>query len=903
MKSLRVGLAVWVLCAMVLGLSGGGLVLASGLPDNLGSLQDRAGFFTAEQKAEIKQDIASMEHLGFYVLTVASLNDRDAAEYTTAVYDHWGLEERDVLLLISQQERRVELNFNNSDLQEAIETTLDEKVDIIADEVSLSGLLNAVFIPHARVGDFQQGIRQTIQALELIGAKIVPKVPVVVAEEKVAVPDASPVQEYREYGWGPFKSSLSKASNNVLKVSVVAAIVLLIYELFRRGYKGIILFKKITAARRANGQLMVEISRALERLSPVTEMSQGLTSKKARELEIILTDMLVIAKANSQEDKNLGLYVLHTKKMIDLWTTISSDLDTLKKSAEKAMPSAHELADLEQVVPKAIERLKAENKKSQVVYEELVALLDGPIDTILREFRELDELLGKAEELAMFDVLAASEWTDRSDRLMAALSSDLQELLEHARRQQSYPEKEREARQYVKHIIEEHNLYEREQEIYGLIEKSLTQVPFLQQALRKGETIRARTVWQGIEQLLAQAKQKADWLAELQRSNNEKLAILEEKVKGIEQFVNRLDQEFFRLSNEYKKTLWAPLEQKLNGLKRELKMGHSEMDKAKDQQFRQQFDRAKEILDDLAVGAKQLNKELLACEKAIVQLDLDKKECQEYFASNKEDFYNLHSEIASSDIIIFPEVGLDRDYLQIENLGQNFRELENNWPLDLKQLLKLGEHYKDAIAKTRRKYEKIKAKKESVLETVSEYHKKFYYLVEMADGMFYKMGRKRAFRKLHKDIFTMINSGHYDDALEACEELEELVEEVADQAELANRQREYERTQERLREEARAARAAQERIVVKTVHHHHKSNSSSSTGSFFGGGGSSSRSSTSSSSRASDSSASRSSSSQSSGGSNWSEPSNRSSGGSSFDNSSSGGGSKSNGQSSGGSNW
>ncbi|MFS0724786.1 TPM domain-containing protein [Paenibacillus sp. 1P07SE] len=920
MKTLRVGLAVWVLCAFLLGIGRLDVAVASGLPDNLGPLQDRAGFFTAEQKAEIKQEIADMQHLGVYVLTVASLNGRDVADYATSIYDHWGLSARDVLLLISEQERRIELNFNNPALHEAIDTAIAERVILETSETGLTGLLNATFIPHAREGDFQQAIQQTIQVLDQIGERIAPEAPAVQTEEVASGPAAPPVQEKKPsepFNWGPFKSFMGKVFTVLWNIVLWTAIAIVVIALIRRCFKGLSLFKKIASARKESGNYMVEISRALERLSPLAEMSQGRTSRVAKELERNLTDMLVVAENASREDHG-ALHILQLTKLKDLLSRVTHEVETLKKYGETALPSAHDLADLEQEVPRTIERLRGELQNGRAVYEELAAQLAGPIEPLLRDMRELEELLGKAQEQAVFDVIEAREWTGRAERQMAALGSNLQELLEHARHHQTYPEREREARQYVKHVIEEHNLYTREQEIYRIIDESRAQVPMLQEALRRAETIRARSAWQRIEQQLSQARDRANQLAEFQRSNNEKTAVLEETLQGLELLASRLEQEFFRLSNDFKKTLWSSLEQKFHGLQRELATAHAEMEKAKERQTRQQFGKAKEILDDLAVGAKKLSKELTACENGIIKLDMDRKTCVEQFASDREIYEELLSEIESSDVIILPEAGMEEDFRLTEEVAQRFREAESGWPCDLHHLQKQAALHREAIAQTREKFETIQHKKELATTTLDRYSVLFYRIVDQTTGIFYKMGRKREFRKLHDEIYELIESGHYDDALEECGYLKAFIDPVAGRAEMANRKRQYEQEQRQIRSEARArARAeAEAREAARVVHHHHHHNkpSSSSSGSFLdflssgssSAGSSSSRSSSSSSSRSSSHSSGgsswSSSSSPSSGGSSWSDSSSRSSGGSSFGGSSTGGG-NSKGQSSGGSNW
>ncbi|WP_338128717.1 TPM domain-containing protein [Aneurinibacillus migulanus] len=64
---------------------------------------------------------AKDEPYTFYVLTVNSLDGKEPSDYATKVYNERRLGADDILLLISKQERRIEMNFNNTVLQEKLD--------------------------------------------------------------------------------------------------------------------------------------------------------------------------------------------------------------------------------------------------------------------------------------------------------------------------------------------------------------------------------------------------------------------------------------------------------------------------------------------------------------------------------------------------------------------------------------------------------------------------------------------------------------------------------------------------------------------------------------------------------------------------------------------------------------
>ncbi|MEB9897194.1 TPM domain-containing protein, partial [Bacillus cereus] len=127
-----------------------GTARAEGVPAKEGLVQDTAQMLSKKSIASIEK-AAKGKLYTFYLLTVDSLNGTAPADYANDVYEQWGLGADDILLLISKQERRVEMNFNNPSLQAAI----NAKVGIRGDAGgSLTSWLDTHFIPKAKEGDF-----------------------------------------------------------------------------------------------------------------------------------------------------------------------------------------------------------------------------------------------------------------------------------------------------------------------------------------------------------------------------------------------------------------------------------------------------------------------------------------------------------------------------------------------------------------------------------------------------------------------------------------------------------------------------------------------------------------------------------------------------------------------------
>lgn len=147
---MQYALRILMLLLVIMMSAAPGTARAEGIPAKDGRVQDTAQMLSKNSIASIEK-AAKGKLYTFYLLTVDSLNGTAPADYANDVYDQWELGTDDILLLISKQERRIEMNFNNPSLQAAI----DAKVGIRGDAAgSLTSWLDTHFIPKAKEGDF-----------------------------------------------------------------------------------------------------------------------------------------------------------------------------------------------------------------------------------------------------------------------------------------------------------------------------------------------------------------------------------------------------------------------------------------------------------------------------------------------------------------------------------------------------------------------------------------------------------------------------------------------------------------------------------------------------------------------------------------------------------------------------
>ncbi|MBR2568005.1 MAG: TPM domain-containing protein, partial [Paenibacillus sp.] len=159
----------WAACAfmllLMLSLIMPNVAGAASLPAKEGLVQDTAGMIPKESVSYIKQ-AAQGNTYTYYLLTIDSFDGEIPSDYATSVYQAWKLTADDVLIVLSKQDRRVEMNFNNS--------TLQAKIDALPDDYNgdgqvgqkLSEFVDAHFIPEAKKGNFARAAIALMQAAE-----------------------------------------------------------------------------------------------------------------------------------------------------------------------------------------------------------------------------------------------------------------------------------------------------------------------------------------------------------------------------------------------------------------------------------------------------------------------------------------------------------------------------------------------------------------------------------------------------------------------------------------------------------------------------------------------------------------------------------------------------------------
>lgn len=861
---------------------------AASIPSNLGFVQDRAGYFTDQEKKDLRQEAAD-DTLQFYVLTIAELDGAASADYATDVYNSWGLHTNDVLIVIADKEHRVEINFYNPALQEKIDALpADFDGDGDASEEKLTEIADKYFIPDAKAGNFAEAVHSLMEGMRDIAPEpaATPAPTAQQAGQAAAAEGTKPNGDTAESsgtgGAGLVGAMLTVAF--ILFIVVFVAAPFLVIGYF--GFRGMSLKRKLKSMQEQFAGLMVSLSRGLEDIAPVADLGQGQTGRLAKDKERRLSELLLETQELQQELQDHRVFFFQLRKLKEAVDITSKALAGHKRQVDEEVKAASAIAAMERETAPLIERLIAENAELAVNVDQLAQTMGSMLSSLKQDTDDIAKELAAAKEEAVFNSLTVIDRARRLESRLAALQSDYKELSEVYGLSLGFPEQERACRQAIGRFIEEQELNEEKFDYYGKVEQSKAQVERLMTALRQGDAHLVRPLWEQADHLLQQAVAEAEQQVEYMLSNREKLRAIDGRQRELERMRLELENEFIRVSKDYAASVWDDLKSQFDGWSDQLTEAAGELEEAKylSSPEQQQFTEAAERLNELGALVQELEENFKGCSRSIHQWDEDRIALAQRFVSDTESYQACLASMRAGGVIVPDELLREADET-VRALSGQYKAAEAARPCPLLEMADYGGEYHETIRSFVMMVQKIAALKMQVEQALEQCDTQFKAAYRESSGISYKSDVKRNYKQLVDQAEMGIQLGNYESAADVVEQIQRFI--------LSMRQANHDRIQaeqERQRQKAAAAaaRAASWRSYgssgssssggghpkPKRHHHHHDHHHSggsvfkdkperknSSGGSSFGGGG-------------------------------------NSSGGSSF-----GGGGKNSGNSSGGSNW
>ncbi|KWX71561.1 hypothetical protein AMQ84_26875 [Paenibacillus riograndensis] len=559
---------------------------AAGIPTRQGIVTDEASLLTKQETADIAA-IAKGDRYTIQVLTVDSLDGAESGAYATDVYDSWGLTPRDVLLLISAGDQKVELNFNNPGLQGYINSWSQAQGGAL-DTAAITGLLDTYFNPYAREGDFAGGIRSMIQKLHSFGGT------------------GNGTGSGAASGGGTAGTTdsgaavRSSSSPGLLKMAgIIIGIALLAFVLYVL-FTGLRRRGQLRSQQEQLAGLLVRANRALESLQPFQGIVQGKTGEMVEGISKRLSAQLVeISALQSSQSSQPPFYRLKALRAASsqLQQTETAFRSTLEEEEQRIAV----ISDADRNVKQQITELKKEAPELNLQLQSAVKETGYELQEIAEDLKELAEETAKADELELFDPIAAQDMTGEAQEKQAQIEQDLQDVDTYDDKLNGFPGVLAAARSTIAALIEQNSLHNMKVKPYENLEQASAAAATLEAPLRSGDMDEVRKIAARMDTLLGDAIAMTERQALIRQNNLRDLDTVRSRWSGLSQRRNELHSRIAEARSRFAEQHLAPLEEVLETAGTQLRQGAGEVPQIEtwtsDQ--RGEYDNARNSLDQL----------------------------------------------------------------------------------------------------------------------------------------------------------------------------------------------------------------------------------------------------------------------------------------------------------------
>ncbi|MFE4712854.1 TPM domain-containing protein [Paenibacillus sp. NPDC056722] len=481
-------------------------VFAADIPAQGASLvQDEAGLLDSRDITAISK-VTAGEAFTFHVLTVDSTEGRSAEDYANDVFDSWGLAARDVLLLIAVQNHDVQLVFENPPLQAAINTWAKDQ-GASSGSAALVKLLDTYFIPSAKHGDFAEGITSLLNAVQEIGR----------AGSKSGTTQsgsgAASGSQGSSSGAGSHGSSSAgtgsaalqdsgSGSSTAARATVFVGAALLLGALFVL-LTGLRRSKQLGEQNEQLSGLLVRTNQALESLKPFQGIVQGKTGALVEAISARLSTRLVDISARSGQDTKPALYRLgELKRTLE---KLRQDNGAFRAALEEDEKQIEVINEADRHVKQRITALKKEIPELDEALQALIRETGYNLQAMVQDLQTLAEKAAKADQLELFDPIAAQEFTEDAQKRQTKIGKDLQDVSVYNDKLKAFSGVLSDTRTTISALIAQHSLQNMKVRPYDHLEQAQAQAEAIKTPLQSGDMDEVRSIAARMDLLLSEA--------------------------------------------------------------------------------------------------------------------------------------------------------------------------------------------------------------------------------------------------------------------------------------------------------------------------------------------------------------------------------------------------------------
>lgn len=575
-------------------------VAADQIPEKQGHVLDLAGMMTDAGLAKVEQ-AAGSGPFPFYVLTVERLDGADVSKYATEVYRAWGLQTGDVLLLIAQEERWVEMNFDHDGLNERIQALSDDLNGDGASGSKIDEFVSTHFVPHAAEGDFAAACIALIQAVnEFSGVSEGHRG----SQSAIPKPDPghSPVQPSDRSETGGIPSNRTPLSDNggsgiawFIALAVLIGGALSVWII-----RGAVLHRRVAQLRTQIPELMVGVTRAAEQLQPYVGLAQGRTGKVVEETGDQLSQLLIRLNERQAELAKDRSFVLDFRKLKRTRTQYEQVLAEARDQLNVLQTEIERIVEAEKHAKRSIEQSSQHLDELREEFRRTVHNTSLPLTQLEEELLRIGEQLEQAGQLEWFDPIEALQVTERANERLMAVHESVRAVPDYVSRYNRFSDKVASARDQIRQIVESHRLKLTGIDPYAQLEAALKTNAKMFEFLQLGAMDDMRRTSAEADHLVQAAVQMTERQAKLKDQN--KRDIDESERRLLEYRTRRRpmqEQELGRVRQTYAEVHWIELLHEFDRLESFIQEAESSLPNIRrwSSDDIQLFERAREQLD------------------------------------------------------------------------------------------------------------------------------------------------------------------------------------------------------------------------------------------------------------------------------------------------------------------
>jgi hypothetical protein len=510
---------------------------AAEIPAEQGLVTDKAGMFSSAEATSISA-AATGDLVTMHVLTVDSLNGTPADKYAEDTYASWGLSTRDILLLISAGDQSIELNFNNPGFQTSL-NAWSQNQGGKSGSAAITALLDTYFIPYAREGDFAGGTKALIKAVHSIGEST--------GNAGGSAGSGSAVGSTNSGSGngtsgkpGNSVSTVSRSSSSMFTIAAILIGIVLILLVLFIVITGLRRRKQLNAQQEQLSDLLVRANRALESLKPFQGIVQGKTEVLVEGISKRLSAKLVEISSLQSDGQGVQPPFYRLTALKAAVEQLQQTEDSFRAALEEEEKNIAVISEADRNVKQRITELKEDAPELEEQLQGAVKETGYALQEIVEELKELAEETSKADQLELFDPIAAQEITEDAQDRQEKIEQDLKDVDLYDDKLNQFPTVLAAARAKITNIIEQNSLHNMKVKPFDRLEQARAESLTLEAPLRVGDMDEVRKIGATLDLLLDEAVAMTEQQALLRQNN-------------------RRDLETFR-------TEWSQLKQRRDGL-------------------------------------------------------------------------------------------------------------------------------------------------------------------------------------------------------------------------------------------------------------------------------------------------------------------------------------------------